>query len=43
MEVIILTEIGMQATKIAIRKMENNNEDLKRHLDWVDEAREVIG
>ena len=39
MEAIIPTEIDMFITKTAVQGQMNENQELKRHLDWADEVR----
>ena len=42
MEVVILTEIEMLTAKRTIPETKNSHENLERHLDWVDEAKEIV-
>ena len=37
MEVIIQIEIGMPTIKTIVQGQRDNDEELVRHLDWVDE------
>lgn len=41
MEAIIPTEIDMPTTRTAVQDQKDNDEELKRQLDWADEKREV--
>ncbi|RVW60572.1 hypothetical protein CK203_064959 [Vitis vinifera] len=39
MDVVIPTEIGMSTAKTFVQGQKNENHELERHLDWVDETR----
>lgn len=41
MEGVILAEIGMLTAKTIVCETKNNDENLEKHLDWADEAKEV--
>ena len=40
-DVVIPTEVGMPTAQIAIQGQRNEDDELARHLDWVDEARKA--
>ena len=41
-EVVIPTKIEMLTTKTTISETKNSHENLEIHLDWVDEAKEMV-
>ena len=40
-DVVIPTEVGMPTTRTAVQGQRNEDDELARHLDWADEARET--
>ena len=39
MEVVIPTKVGMTTARTIVQEQKDNDEELIRHLDWVDEVR----